>query len=77
VLSHKAKINGYAAPQKHEQLTGKYGNGVSVRRNPDPVELDSKVNLLRDAVKVLQDLEVPGVIDLPEQDFKALPADSE
>jgi hypothetical protein len=76
VLSHKAKINGYATPQQHE-LTGKYGNGVTVRRNPDPVELESKVNLLRDAIKVLRDLEVPCVIDLPEQDFKALPADSE
>jgi hypothetical protein len=71
VLSHKAKLNGYAAPQKHE-LTGKYGNGVTVRRNPDPVELDSKVNLLRDAVKVLRDLGVPGVI---EPDFERLPAD--
>jgi hypothetical protein len=73
VLSHKAKINGYAAPQKHE-LTGKHGNGMTVSRNPDAVELESKVNLLRDAIQVLRDLEVPGVIDLPEQDFTALPA---
>lgn len=73
VLSHKAKLNGYAAPQKHE-LTS---NSPTVTRKLDHVELESKVNLLRDAIKVLRDLEVPGVIDLPEQDSKAPPADPE
>jgi hypothetical protein len=73
---HKAKINGYAAPQKHG-LTSKDGNSVTVTRKLDRAELESKVNLLRDAVQVLRDLEVPGVVDLPEQNFKALPADPE
>jgi hypothetical protein len=76
VLSHKAKLNGYAAPQKHE-LTSKAGNSVTVTQKLDQVELESKVNLLRDAIKVLRDLEVPGVIDLPEQDSKAPPAEPE
>jgi hypothetical protein len=76
VLSHKAKLNGYAAPQKHE-LTSKDGNSVTVTRKVDRAELEGKVNLLRDAIRVLRDLEVPGVVDLPQQDFKALPADSE
>ena len=73
VLSHKAKLNGYAAPQKHE-LTS---NRVTVTKKLNQVELDSKVNLLRDAIKELQKLGVPGVIDLPEQDSKAPPADPE
>src|SRR6266478_2090628 len=63
VLGHKAKINGYAAPQKH----GLASNNVTVTRKLDRAELESKVNLLRDAVQVLRDLEVPGVVDLPEQ----------
>src|SRR5260370_23649099 len=63
VLGHKAKINGYAAPQKH----GLTSNNVTVTRKLDRAELESKVNLLRDAVQVLRDLEVPGVVDLPEE----------
>lgn len=73
VLGHKAKLNGYAAPQKHE-LTS---NSVTVTKKLDQIELDSKVNLLRDAIKELQKLGVAGVIDLPEQDSKASPADPE
>lgn len=76
VLSHKAKLNGYAAPQKHE-LTGKAGNGVSATAKLDQVEIESKANLLRDAIKELQKLGVPGVIDLPEQGSEASPADPE
>lgn len=68
VLSHKAKLNGYAVPQKHE-LTS---NSVTVKK-PDHVELDRKITLVRDAVKILKDLGVPSAMSLPEQNIKSLP----
>ncbi len=66
VLSHKAKLNGYAAPQKHE-LTSKDGNSVTVTPKLDRAELESRVNLPRDPIQVLRDLDVPVAIDLQEQ----------
>lgn len=36
------------------------------------VSLESDLNLLRDAIRVLRDLKVPAVMDLPDRDFRAL-----
>ena len=74
VLSHKAKINGYAAPQKHGP-SGRDGNSVTVTRRVDRAETYGRVTLIRKAIEVLRSLHVPVAIDLPEQDFKALPTD--
>ncbi len=71
LLDHAARINGYAAPQRHE-LISRGSSGVIVAQKLGRVELESKVNLLRDAVQVLRELGVPGVI---EPDFEALPAE--
>ncbi len=65
LLDHSARINGYAAPQRHV-LSGRGGNSVTVNKKLDQVELESKVNLLRDAIQVLRDLGVPGVIEPDE-----------
>jgi hypothetical protein len=70
VLENKARLNGYLAPQGPMVQV----NQNNLNKNSTPAELESKVNLLRDAIGVLRDLGVPSVIDLPESDFKALPA---
>jgi hypothetical protein len=62
LLDHSARINGYAAPRRHE-LTGKDGNSVTVTPKMDRAMLESGVTLLRDTYKVKRDLGVPVAPD--------------
>ncbi len=54
--------------------TGPQQNNTNVKIDFDAVM--GKVNLVRDAIKVLRDLGIPIAqeLELPEVDFKALPA---
>ena len=60
LLDHSARINGYAAQSRESNGIG--GDIVTTGRKLSRQEVDAKVNLYCDAVKILQDLGVSAPI---------------
>jgi len=75
VLENKARLNGYIAPQGqivevNQTISTRQGTSTPM----EPGVLQSGVKLLFDPFRVLRELGVMVPVDLPESEFKALPA---